>query len=189
MVKSSNVTTITVELINAIVYKIHNDANTIVYIGVTTQDLKPRWNQHIYAMNHGSTISIYPYMRLHGADKFKITMIETLQGVTRREMFAREAFWTTQIACVNKTSHYNPDATSRHQQWRRERLTCACGSVCTRKYQYLHRRSHRHRQYLESVVASSDAAEVASETDGYDSLTDVDVDADDSGDDGPLFTM
>lgn len=107
---------VTLELINAIIYKIENKAKTVCYIGCTTQPLQRRWASHKYdALSGRGGCAIHKHMRAHNIEDFEITVIEVLEGVTRREMHTRETFWITQVVCVNEKRSYVSEDEKREQ--------------------------------------------------------------------------
>lgn len=77
-----------------LVYKIRNSVNDKLYIGVTTNSLDYRWEQHRLA-SHSSRDAhrpLYAAMREHGEEQFWIEQIEEKEG-TNEQTFGREQYW------------------------------------------------------------------------------------------------
>lgn len=71
------------------VYKIYNDINDKLYIGVSTSpDL--RFEKHKKSAESGSDTHLYRAMRKYGIDKFHMEIIEK---VLRDDMYSREIYW------------------------------------------------------------------------------------------------
>lgn len=62
-----------------IVYKIWNDVNEKLYIGITTKSLEQRWKWHTNKASSGSKTHLYNAMRKYGVDKFHIIQIDTTE--------------------------------------------------------------------------------------------------------------
>ena len=59
------------------IYKITNNVNSKVYIGLTTQNVNRRWSEHLYRFNLGERDhKLYKAMKKHGIDNFNIEVIE-----------------------------------------------------------------------------------------------------------------
>ena len=71
------------------IYKIVNDVNNKVYVGLTTRSLKQRWKEHtIYNINDDSLI--HRAMRKHGVEHFFMELIEECEDNILQE---REKYW------------------------------------------------------------------------------------------------
>lgn len=57
------------------IYKIYNDINDKVYVGITTQSINRRWQQHLRVSKYGLT-KLYVAMQEYGIDHFFISVIE-----------------------------------------------------------------------------------------------------------------
>ena len=61
-----------------IVYKITNNINGKVYIGITTCSLEYRWSKHVTeSRNENNTKHLYKAMRKYGLDNFSIEQIDS----------------------------------------------------------------------------------------------------------------
>lgn len=60
------------------IYRISNDVNDKLYIGITNQSLRARWLQHIGAAKRGSQKPLYVAMRELGIEHFQIEQLEML---------------------------------------------------------------------------------------------------------------
>lgn len=71
------------------IYKISNDVNNKVYIGLTTRSLEQRWKEHtIYNINDDSLI--HRAMRKYGVEHFFIELIEECENNMLQE---KEKYW------------------------------------------------------------------------------------------------
>ena len=70
----------------AIIYKIINDINDKVYIGMTTRDVKVRWKEHL---RHSSQLIDKAIQDL-GKEHFSIEVIEEC---SEDEVDSREIYW------------------------------------------------------------------------------------------------
>lgn len=62
------------------VYKIWNDVNDKLYIGITAKPLEHRWKQHLEKSNRGVDTHLYNAMRKYGTDKFHIAQIDVAES-------------------------------------------------------------------------------------------------------------
>ncbi len=75
------------------IYKITNIITDRVYIGQTTQKyLSTRWLAHLHEARRGTDRKLYKSIRKHGADNFKIEIIEEIDNSLLEE---REIYWIT----------------------------------------------------------------------------------------------
>lgn len=74
------------------VYKITNDVNNKVYIGVTRFSLRKRWNEHLSDARRDDRCNrpLYKAINKYGAEKFHISIIEKCNDDV---LFEREKFW------------------------------------------------------------------------------------------------
>jgi group I intron endonuclease len=70
-----------------LVYKISNKVNNKIYIGITQQDLKVRWQQHKCNSNKKS-YHLYNAIKKYGFENFKIEII--FEASNKEEMFLKE---------------------------------------------------------------------------------------------------
>lgn len=59
------------------VYKITNQINGKIYIGITTISIEQRWRGHITQCNQGNKRHLYMAMRKHGIDNFFVEQIDS----------------------------------------------------------------------------------------------------------------
>jgi group I intron endonuclease len=60
------------------VYKIINNKNGKIYVGITNQGVAVRWCKHCSDANRNSTFSLHNAIRKYGKDNFKVEVIETV---------------------------------------------------------------------------------------------------------------
>lgn len=85
------------------IYKITNDVNNKVYIGLTTKTLQDRFKQHKYKAKEQQTNKdnkqhLYNAMNLYGEDKFHISLIEECDNNILPQ---REIYWIKQYDSYN----------------------------------------------------------------------------------------
>lgn len=71
------------------IYKITNDINSKIYIGLTTQTVDVRWRKHLENV-HYVDYYLYRSMRVHGVEHFHI---ETIEKVKDELLSEREQYW------------------------------------------------------------------------------------------------
>lgn len=74
-----------------IVYKISNDINGKLYIGITTCQLEVRWKGHLHDADRGIERPLYRAMRKYGKEHFKIEQIDTAN--TPEELGEKERYY------------------------------------------------------------------------------------------------
>ena len=89
-----------------IVYKITNTINDKVYIGVTKNTLKQRWNKHLHDCNYGSQNLLYRAMRKYGYVNFKIEELNT-SATTLQELSELERFYINEYNSLDPDLGYN----------------------------------------------------------------------------------
>jgi group I intron endonuclease len=60
------------------VYKITNQVNGKVYIGITTKSIEERWRGHIAQCNQGNKRHLYMAIRKYGIDNFVVEQIDSV---------------------------------------------------------------------------------------------------------------
>jgi group I intron endonuclease len=70
------------------VYKIINNINNKLYIGITTKTIEKRWSQHKLCANHKLNTPLYRAMNKYGIDSFSISIIH--QGSSLKEILDME---------------------------------------------------------------------------------------------------
>lgn len=78
----------------AIVYKLTNKVNGMIYVGATTTQLPQRMSSHICEANRGSKSEIYKAMREFGTSNFEISEVETCE---KEELLIREEFYIKRL--------------------------------------------------------------------------------------------
>ena len=76
----------------AIIYKITNEVNDMVYIGVTTSSIEKRWTEHknSYNRSYRKHRALYGDMCKYGIEKFKI---EKIAECNDEERFVKEQYY------------------------------------------------------------------------------------------------
>jgi group I intron endonuclease len=82
------------------VYLILNTVNGKRYVGQTIRSLKARWRQHKHSAKIGSFYPIHSALRKYGADKFTITLLETVIG-SREDLSCVEKRHIQQLASLS----------------------------------------------------------------------------------------
>ena len=90
------------------IYKIIHLDSSICYIGSTFLTLEERFKEHKYSYlnEKKSSISIYPYFKKYGVDRFKIILIKEYQIIDRRHLTVYEQLHINKLksVCVNKAN-------------------------------------------------------------------------------------
>ena len=86
-----------------IIYKITNKINGKIYIGLTTNSLRQRWNEPCNSNDNSQIIcrAIQKYSR----NNFKIKIIEECN--TQKQLNKREQYWIKKLDSQNKQIGYN----------------------------------------------------------------------------------
>jgi group I intron endonuclease len=88
------------------VYKITNNKNRKIYIGITNQGATTnRWYKHCSDANCGSDFPIHNAIRKYGRDNFQIEVIETVDDV--EVLKEREIYWIKFYDSYNRKIGYN----------------------------------------------------------------------------------
>ena len=74
-----------------IIYKITNQVNGKIYIGLTKHSLAQRLSQHHYDSRHGVDRPLYRAMRKYGEDKFSAEIIDSAENL--QELKEKEKYW------------------------------------------------------------------------------------------------
>lgn len=93
-----------------LIYKIVHSQSDLVYVGMTTSTLTKRWQHHKSDCNseHRLDCAIYPFMRQHGIDQFKIMLIKEYDIVDKTHLRVYETLWMNKLKCINKNVSFNP---------------------------------------------------------------------------------
>ena len=96
-----------------LVYKISNDINGKVYIGITEQTLETRWKGHLLSAQQKTNRHLYNAMNKYGIEHFNIEVIED-NITSKQELLEKEIFYIwfeyyykfVDLLLVNR-SHYD----------------------------------------------------------------------------------
>lgn len=80
------------------IYSIYNKETGKYYIGQTIKDLNKRWQEHLYEAKRMKDTPLYRSLRKHGADKFKIRVIEECDVSILDQ---RETYWIGEYNSYN----------------------------------------------------------------------------------------
>lgn len=90
------------------VYKITNNENGKIYIGITNQGVQTRWSHHLYESRSGSTFPIHSAIRKYGEENFQIEVIENISEEQDYDYLKeREKYWIKQFDSYNRNKGYN----------------------------------------------------------------------------------
>lgn len=160
------------------VYKIHNEDESIVYIGSTTKPLNVRWSGHkanyklwlkggvnCYAM-------IYHQFKEYGVDTFNISLIAEYEISCKTELREKEQYMIESNVCVNKNRAYlthnnrlecyrnnyqnhiddkKAKALARYYRNReslKEKFDCDCGGKYTKAGRAYHFKTNKHQRWV-----------------------------------------
>lgn len=87
------------------VYKIQNNVNGKIYIGITTQPINERFDGHIKSSDKGSPFRLHCAIRKYGKDNF--TIIEIDSSESRTELAALERKWIQELNSYDPSNGYN----------------------------------------------------------------------------------
>ena len=154
---------------NSKIYKLTSDQTSLIYIGSTVKTLNKRLTNHICDYNNylnGNKrcyISSYEILK-HG--DYKIELIELYPCDNKEELHEREQYYLDYYKdiIVNKIKAYTGIYTNlskseykkQHYQLNREKIlerkkekiTCECGAVVSRRHLSKHKRSKKHINYI-----------------------------------------
>ena len=99
-----------------IVYKISNNINNKVYIGITTHSLEYRWSRHLTeGRNKNNTKHLYRAMRKYGLDNFSIEQIDSTDDF--EELGKLERYYIKKYNSQNPDKGYNLTAGGESNRW------------------------------------------------------------------------
>lgn len=87
------------------VYKITNNKNGKIYVGITNQGVAVRWSKHCSDANCNSTFPLHNAIRKYGKDNFQIELIEEVDDV--EVLKEREIYWIKTLDSYNRLKGYN----------------------------------------------------------------------------------
>lgn len=88
-----------------IVYKIYNDIDDKIYIGITTRTLNERWNEHRSRIEERKHCHLYAAMLKYGIEHFFIEKID--EATTKEELYQKEEYYIKLWDTQNKEKGYN----------------------------------------------------------------------------------
>ena len=86
-----------------VVYKIENNINHMIYIGITSQKLRKRWINHIRPPRKGRISYLQRAIQKYGEDNFTLSIVEELPSSELLE--EREKYWISQYNCVSPNGY------------------------------------------------------------------------------------
>lgn len=89
-----------------LVYKISNDINDKVYIGITEQTLETRWKGHLLSAQQKTNRHLYNAMNKYGIEHFSIEVIED-NIPSKQELLEKEIFYISKYNSADKNFGYN----------------------------------------------------------------------------------
>ena len=99
-----------------IIYKIINNINNKIYIGLTTGTLKHRWNRHIQDYKDlSNTKPLYRAMRKYGIENFSMEIIDETDDIEK--LGKLERFYIKKYESQNPKKGYNLTAGGERNQW------------------------------------------------------------------------
>jgi len=87
------------------VYKIQNNLNGKIYIGITIQGARTRFLHHLYEARSGSSFPIHRSINKYGKDNFTIETIELCDST--EQMKEREKYWISFYNTMDRSNGYN----------------------------------------------------------------------------------
>jgi len=90
---------------NLEVYKITNNQNGKIYVGITNQGVAVRWCKHCSDARHNSSFPIHNAIRKYGESSFQIELIEVVEDV--EVLKEREIYWIKEYNSYNRSKGYN----------------------------------------------------------------------------------
>ncbi len=92
---------------------IENNENDFLYIGSTINNIKKRFNQHIYNCNKTKKkhYKLYKAMNLYGSNQFNICLIKTYYNITNEQLKRKEKYYIKKFDSID--NGYNTRMPSR----------------------------------------------------------------------------
>jgi group I intron endonuclease len=89
-----------------IIYKVTNNVNGKIYVGLTKQKLKLRWQQHVRgAIKRPEASYFFRAIKKYGPDSFTLEVID--EAKTMNELSEKEIDWIEKLNCCDRTVGYN----------------------------------------------------------------------------------
>lgn len=159
---------------NGKIYQVLNSEDKECYVGSTCQLLSKRLSKHKADMNVEAKqhFKLYQHMKVLGADKFYIELIENYPCKTKEELLAREGHFIRERGTLNKTVQGRTSAQywkdnqeqrsanckewrksnipklKQYEEKRKEKVQCECGDQIAKRQITKHRQSARHQNNL-----------------------------------------
>lgn len=86
------------------IYKITNNINGKIYIGLTTKSLEERWIGHLKSYK-SKDFALYRAMRKYGIENFKISELEKCDSL--EELIEKESYYIQNLDSMNPKTGYN----------------------------------------------------------------------------------
>ena len=140
------------------IYRIIHVESDTQYIGSTFNEPRKRWQQHKgdfgkWMKGKHSKLTIYPYFKKFGIDKFKLILIKDYDVVDRTHLQAYEALWISKLNCVNKLVPFYIKKLS-DKKYRKEnhnkihaKNNCLCSGKYTTNNKSVHMKSAKHTKW------------------------------------------
>jgi len=160
---------------NGKIYKLVNEELGLTYYGSTTQTLEKRLMQHEYVYNNSKK---YTSRQLFEKGKVEIILVEEISCNNRNELLQRERFYIENNDCVNKLiplrtiqewskqyreknkekidekgKIYREKNKEKINEIRREKFTCECGCIVSRRNLLRHKKTKKHQTFLNTCNA------------------------------------
>lgn len=159
------------------IYRIVCNITGDVYIGGSSQTCAQRLSQHVnsYKLWVKDNTKLYTssYIILARND-YKLILVESYPCKNNDELRAREQFWIDQTECVNKyrahrtpeqkkqwfqdnverkkelNKNYQTDNAERISEWKKQVITCVCGSEVQISVKARHNKSQKHINFTQA---------------------------------------
>lgn len=93
------------EVYKMIVYKIYNDIDNKIYIGITIRTLNERWREHISRVSERTHCHLYAAMNKYGFCNFHIVQIDSAES--KEELYEKEQYYIKLYDTQNPDNGYN----------------------------------------------------------------------------------
>ena len=108
-----------------IVYLVENIINQKKYVGLTTQSLGYRWQQHIYeAFRKNNNRYFYRAIRKYGKDSFRCSVLEECKDT--QELNDKEIYWINKLDSLKDGYNLTKGGEGGYKELARKRKSLAC---------------------------------------------------------------
>jgi len=159
---------------NSKIYKLYDLETNEKYIGSTTQKLSVRLSGHVRSYKdvlNGKKKYVSSFKIIEKGN-YRIELIENYPCENKEELRKREGYYIRNCDCVNKLiagrmkkeinisyyqnnkeffKNYYQNYYQRNKAKYAEKLLCNCGGYYRRDSKYDHKKTKRHKKYLESL--------------------------------------